>query len=104
LKFRLAPPQATCYDDSTLGRMSAVRLNEIANLSVQNATENAGRASAMFGVRAAQTNPIEAHAIGALERSATPGNAANTGLAGSLAAMLMNIANRTPNGSNQSPI
>ena len=86
-----------CYgDDISISAMSAARLNEIGNLSIQNAVENAGRLSAMFGVRAAQTNPIEAHAIGALNRSSAPGDAANGGLATALAAMMMNMAASTP--------
>jgi hypothetical protein len=96
MKALIAVPQCTTYDDPTLAALSAGRLNEIGNLSVQQAVENAGRLSAMFGVRAAQTNPIEAHAIGALNRSAAPGDSTNTSLAGALAAMLMNIAAQTP--------
>jgi hypothetical protein len=96
MKFTLSNPQATCYDDPSSATQSAARLNEIGNLSVQNAVENAGRLSAMMGVRAAQTNPIEAHAVGALNRSSAPGDATNAGMAGSLAAMLMNIAAQTP--------
>ena len=86
----------TAYDDPSLSQMSAARLNEIANLSVQNAVENSGRQSSMFGVRSAQTNPIEAASIGALERSAAPGNSLNSGLATSLAAIMMNAAIRHP--------
>jgi hypothetical protein len=97
MRFALANPLATSYDDPTIAALSAARLNEIGNLSVQSAVENAGRLSAMFGVRAAQTNPIEAHAIGALNRSAAPGDANNASLAGALSAMLLNIANKTPN-------
>lgn len=97
MQFTTATPLAASYNDPTIAAMSAARLNEIGNLSVQNAVENAGRLSAMFGVRAAQTNPIEAHAIGALNRSAAPGDANNASLAGALAAMLMNSANKTPN-------
>jgi len=89
MRFAVATPVATSYD-------SAARLEEIGNLSVQQAVENAGRLSAMFGVRAAQTNPIEAHAIGALNRSAAPGDGQAGSLATALAAMMMNIATRTP--------
>lgn len=97
MNFAPANPFVTSYEDPSIAAMSAARLNEIGNLSVQNAVENAGRLSAMFGVRAAQTNPIEAHAIGALNRSAAPGDANNSSLAAALAAMMMNIANKTPN-------
>lgn len=98
MKFKqTSQPYQAAYDNPTLNQMSAARLNEIANLSVQNAVESAGRMSAMFGVRAAQTNPIEAASIGALERSSTPGNALNSGMTSGLAAMMMNTANKTPN-------
>lgn len=95
--FQAAKPVTASYNDPSLAQMGCARLNEIGNLSIQNATENGGRLSGMFGIRSAQTNPIEAHALGAMTRSSAPGNAANTGLSGSLAAMLMNIANQTPN-------
>lgn len=71
---------------------SLARLNEVGNLSVQQAVENSGRLSAMFGVRAAQTNPIEAHAIGKLDQSAAGGNAGTA----ALAAILANLAHVTP--------
>ena len=97
MRFEIAIPIITSYDDPSIATMSAARLNEIGNLSVQNATENSGRLSGMFGVRAAQTNPIEAASIGAMERSAAGGNAQSNGLATALTAIMANLANRTPN-------
>ena len=84
----------------TLGDMlgsSMARLNEIGNLSVQQATENSGRLSAMFGVRAAQTNPIEASSIETLKQAGGPGNQGQNALVGALAAILANLAHGTPN-------
>jgi hypothetical protein len=75
---------------------SMARLNEIGNLSVQQATENSGRLSAMFGVRAAQSNPIEADAITSLHQAQAGGNANTNALAGALAAILANLAHSTP--------
>lgn len=94
---QLAVYSATTSDaPATAMQLSAVRLNELGNLSVQNAIENGGRLSAMFGVRSAQSNPIEAAAIGSMDRSAAPGNAQASGLAGALAAILANLAHVTP--------
>jgi len=76
---------------------SLARLNEVGNLSVQQATENSGRLSGMFGIRAAQTNPIEAHAIGKLDQSAAPLNGLATALASALQAAMANLAHNTPN-------
>lgn len=90
-------PQLAVYDNVTdVMSLSAVRLNELGNLSVQNAIENSGRLSAMFGVRSAQANPVEAAAIGSMNRSAAPGDAQASALAGSLAAILANLASVTP--------
>lgn len=72
--------------------MSAARLNEIGNLSVQQAIENSGRLSSMMGIRAAQTNPIEASSIETLKQAGGSGNAQLA----ALAAMISNLANRTP--------
>lgn len=81
---------------SELTQMAAARLNEIGNLSVLQATENSGRLSAMMGIRAAQTNPIEASAIASLKQADAGGNAASNGLAGALSAILANLAHVTP--------
>jgi len=89
MKFAIATSFASSFD-------AATRLEEIGNLSIQNATENAGRLSAMMGVRAAQTNPIEAHSIGTLNRSASAGDGQASALTAALSAMMMNTANRTP--------
>lgn len=51
-----------------LTQMSAARLNEIGNQAIQAAQQNSERLSAMFGMRAAQANPIEAASINSLEQ------------------------------------
>ena len=79
--------------------LAAARLNEIGNLSVQQAVENAGRLSAMFGVRSAQINPIEASSIETLKQAGAGGNAQTNALASALAAMMANLAHSTPSSS-----
>jgi len=78
---------------------SMARLNEVGNLSVQQAVENSGRLSGMLGIRAAQTNPIEAHAIGKLDQSANSGNALAASLVSALQAAMANLAHGTPSSS-----
>ncbi len=78
---------------------SMARLNEVGNMSVQQAVENSGRLSAMFGVRAAQANPIEATAINSLKASEAGGNAQNNAIATALMTLtsaLANLAHVTP--------
>ncbi len=65
--------------------MAMARLNELGNLSVQQAIENSGRLSAMFGIRAAQTNPIEASAIASLKQADVPANGGAAALVAGLA-------------------
>ncbi len=70
------------------------RLNEIGNLSVQQAIENSGRSSAMFGIRAAQTNPIEASAIASLKQADTPANGGAAALVAGLANIFSGMGNK----------
>jgi hypothetical protein len=86
----------TSMDPTLIFGASMARLNEIGNLSIQQATENSGRLSAMFGVRAAQANPIEASSIADLKQASTPGNQGANALVGALAAILANLAHVTP--------
>lgn len=76
--------------------LSAARLSELGNLSIQQSIENSGRLSAMFGMRAAQANPIESAAIGSLDRSAANGDALMEALVVALAAIIVNLSNQTP--------
>lgn len=80
----------------TQNSQSTARLNEIGNLSVQQATENSGRLSAGMGIRMVQTNPIEASSIETLKQAGASGNAQVNALAASLAAMFANLAHATP--------
>lgn len=77
--------------------MAAARLNEIGNLAVTQAVENSGRLSAMMGIRAAQTNPIEATAINTLKQGENSGNAQSNSLGMALAALFANLAHASPN-------
>jgi hypothetical protein len=77
-------------------QMSAARLNEIGNLSVAGAQQNSERLSAMFGVRAAQANPVEASAISSLKASESPQNQGSNALVAALASMFANLARQTP--------
>lgn len=77
----------------------AAELGQIGRLALSQATENSGRLSAMFGVRAAQANPIEASAISSLQQAAGPGNAqanATAGMLMTLVSALANLAHVTP--------
>ena len=88
--------------DPTVGnvfQMSAARLNEIGNLAVAGSQQNSERLSAMFGVRAAQANPIEATAINSLKASESGGNAQSNSTAAALMTLvsaLANLARQTP--------
>ena len=78
---------------------SAAQLRQIGRMSVSQAQENANRLSAMFGVRAAQANPVEATAINSLKASEAGGNAQNNAIAASLMTLvsaLANLAHVTP--------
>lgn len=76
-----------------LYQMSMARLNEIGNQAISGAQQNSERLSAMFGVRAAQANPIEAASIESLKQAGAGGNSAVM----ALATALMNLAHGTPN-------
>lgn len=80
-------------DTNDLFMLSAARLNEIGNQAISAAQQNSERLSAMMGVRAAQTNPIEAASIETLKQAGGQGNA----LMGTIMAMLANLAHGTPN-------
>ncbi|HLN30496.1 MAG TPA: hypothetical protein VK395_22320 [Gemmataceae bacterium] len=87
------------FDPQMVFTGAMARLNEIGNLSIQQATENSGRLSAMFGVRAAQSNPVEAASIQTLKAAGQPENAgagAISSLASVLSMALMNLAHVTP--------
>lgn len=79
-----------------LVKLSGLRLNEIGNKSILGAQQNSERLSAMMGIRASQTNPIEAHAIGKLDQSAQVGNSSASALVSAMAAMAANLAHATP--------
>lgn len=85
------------YDNITdVMQMSAARLNEMGNNGINGSQQNSERLSSMMGIRAAQANPVEAAAIGAMSNSSQAGNAQANGLAGALAAILANLAHATP--------
>lgn len=77
-------------------KASMARLNEIGNKAILGAQQNSERLSAMMGIRAAQTNPIEAHAIGKLDQSAQIGNSSASALVSALAALFANQAHNSP--------
>lgn len=78
---------------------SAAQLRQLGRLSLTHAEENANRLSAAFGVRAAQTNPVEAASIATLKASGSGEMAQSNSAAGviaALAAAMMNLAHVTP--------
>lgn len=77
-------------------QMSAARLNEMGNNGINGSQQNSERLSSMMGIRAAQSNPVEAAAVSAMANSSDAGNAQANGLAGALAAILANLASVTP--------
>jgi hypothetical protein len=83
-------PSGTGTDE--LFRLSAARLNEIGNQAISGAQQNSERLSAMFGVRAAQANPIEASSIETLKQA----GGTNNGIVTALAMALANLAHVTP--------
>lgn len=89
--------------DPVLAQMfaqSLSRLNEIGNSSVNGSQQNSERLSAMFGVRAAQSNPVEATSIASLKQADAGGNAQSNAVAASLMTLvsaLSNLAHNTPN-------
>jgi hypothetical protein len=82
-------------DPTVAAAMSAalVRLQEVGNLGQSDAGQNTGRLSSMMGVRAAQSNPIEANSISTLQNASGTNNAAMQ----ALVAALGNTAASTPN-------
>lgn len=76
---------------------AADRLDEIGNLSLQQAIENSGRLSAMMGIRAAQANPIEAASISSIKGADNSGNIQAMAMSNALAAIAANLAGGTPN-------
>jgi hypothetical protein len=70
-----------------------VRLQETGNLTILEASQNSGRLSSMMGIRAAQSNPIEASSISTLNNASGTNNAALQ----SLVTALMNLSHGTPN-------
>ena len=74
-------------------RASMMRLNEIGNLSIQQATENSGRLSAGMGIRMVQVNPIEATSIASLKQADAGGNAQSNAIAASLMTLVSALSN-----------
>ena len=78
-------------------KLAMARLNEIGNSSILGAQQNSERLSGMFGIRAAQVNPIEAHSIGKLDQAQGGNQAGLMAMITALAAMANNQAHVTPN-------
>jgi hypothetical protein len=72
------------------------RLDEIGNMAILGAQQNSERLSSMMGIRAAQTNPIEAAAIQTLKSAGVPENGGSNALVAALAAIMANLAHITP--------